>query len=262
MFANNNNGYSLSDLAAVTGNDRRGNGMFGDEGGAWWIIILFLFCFAGWGGNGGLFGGGGNSTGSGITDGYILTSDFASLERQIENGFDRIINQGVQMSNGICSLGYDQLAQINGVNNNINAATNAITAQLTSIGTQQAQCCCDTKYQMASSFADLNYRLAEQMCQTRQTINDASQAITLNQDNNTRSILGAIESMKTQALQDKIAELTATNSDLRFQASQAAQNAYLVSALNPQPTPSYTVPNPYTGQYGYRTCNGCGTATI
>lgn len=91
MFANNNNGYSLSDLAAVTGNGNRNNGMFGDEGGAWWIIILFLFCFAGWGGNGGLFGGG-NSTGSGITDGYILTSDFASLERQIENGFDRIIN--------------------------------------------------------------------------------------------------------------------------------------------------------------------------
>ena len=65
------------------------------------------------------------------------------------------------MSNGICSLGYDQLAQINGVNNNINTATNSIAAQLTSLGTQQAQCCCDTKYQMASSFADLNYRLAE-----------------------------------------------------------------------------------------------------
>lgn len=166
------------------------------------------------------------------------------------------------MSNGICSLGYDQLAQMNGINTNINAATNTITAQLTNLGTQQAQCCCDTKYQMASSFADLNYRLAEQMCQTRQSINDASQAITLNQDSNTRSILGAIESMKTQALQDKIAELTAANSDLRFQASQAAQNAYLVGALNPQPTPSYTVPNPYTGQYGYRTCNGCGTTTI
>ena len=261
MFANNNNGYSLSDLAAVTGNGDRNNGMFGDEGGAWWIIILFLFCFAGWGGNGGLFGCG-NSTGSGITDGYILTSDFASLERQIENGFDRIINQGVQTSNGICSLGYDQLAQINGINNNINTATNTIAAQLTALGTQQAQCCCDTKYQLASSFADLNYRLAEQSCQTRQTINDASQAITLNQDNNTRSILGAIESMKTQALQDKIAELTAINSDLRFQASQAAQNAYLVSALNPQPTPSYTVPNPYTGQYGYRACASCGATAI
>lgn len=43
MFANNNNGYSLSDLAAVTGNGSRSNGMFGDEGGAWWIIICSCF---------------------------------------------------------------------------------------------------------------------------------------------------------------------------------------------------------------------------
>jgi len=42
----NNDGYSLSDIAAVTGE----NG-FNGNGGAWWIIILFLFCFMGWGGN-------------------------------------------------------------------------------------------------------------------------------------------------------------------------------------------------------------------
>ena len=44
--------YSLSDIAAASGNGYRNNdgGMWGD--GAWWIIILFLFCFNGWGGNG------------------------------------------------------------------------------------------------------------------------------------------------------------------------------------------------------------------
>ena len=255
MFTNNN-GYSLSDLAAVTGNN--GSGMWGNDSGAWWIIILFLFCFAGWGGNGnGLFGGG-SSTGSGITDGYILTSDFASLERQIESGFDRVINQGTQLSNGICSLGYDQLAQMNGINTNINTATNTLAAQLTALGTQQAQCCCDTKYQLASSFADVNYRQADQSNQTRQTITDAAAAITLNQDANARSILSAIDALKTQALQDKIDELTTINSDLRFQASQAAQNSYLISALSPSPTPSYVVPNPYTGEYNYRNCSSCG----
>lgn len=77
MFNNATSGYSLADIAAATGANRNDNG-FG-FGGAWWIIILFLFCFAGWGGNGnGLFGGG--STGSGITDGYILTSDFANID--------------------------------------------------------------------------------------------------------------------------------------------------------------------------------------
>lgn len=35
MF-NNTNGYSLADIAAATGgNNSRGAGVFGDEGGAW-----------------------------------------------------------------------------------------------------------------------------------------------------------------------------------------------------------------------------------
>ncbi len=34
MF-NNNGGYSLSDIAAVTGSNGRSGGGFGDEGGAW-----------------------------------------------------------------------------------------------------------------------------------------------------------------------------------------------------------------------------------
>ena len=46
MF-NSNGGYSLADIATATGNERDSWG----EGGAWWIIILFLFMFMGWGGN-------------------------------------------------------------------------------------------------------------------------------------------------------------------------------------------------------------------
>ena len=36
----NNEGYSLADIAAATGNEG-----FGSGNGAWWIIILFLFAF-------------------------------------------------------------------------------------------------------------------------------------------------------------------------------------------------------------------------
>lgn len=36
------NGYSLSDLRAATGD---GNGFGGN--GAWWMVILFLICFMG-----------------------------------------------------------------------------------------------------------------------------------------------------------------------------------------------------------------------
>lgn len=42
MF-NSNGGYSLADIATATGNERNSWG----EGGAWWIIILFLFMFMG-----------------------------------------------------------------------------------------------------------------------------------------------------------------------------------------------------------------------
>lgn len=85
---------------------------------------------------------------------------------------------------------------------------------------------------------------------------DAATAITQNQDINTRSILSALQDMQTQALQDKIASLTADNQSLKFAASQAAQNSYLISALSPTPAPAYVVPNPYTGTYGYSNC-GC-----
>lgn len=44
MF-NSNTGYSLADIAAATGNTN--GGFFG--GDSWWVIILFLFAFGGFG---------------------------------------------------------------------------------------------------------------------------------------------------------------------------------------------------------------------
>lgn len=58
MFNNGNNGYSLADLAAVTGNGGFGGG-FGNGDGAWILILFVLFALGGWGGFGG-FGGYGN----------------------------------------------------------------------------------------------------------------------------------------------------------------------------------------------------------
>lgn len=268
MF-NSTNGYSLSDIAAASGNKNNGYG-FGNGDGAWWIIILFLFIFCGWGNNnGGLFGGNG-STGSGITDGYILTSDFANIERKIDG-----------VNNGICDGFYSQAQLINGVNNNIsstgnsilaqmnnnavnsmqdtfalqttlNGNLNSITSQLTNLGTQMAQCCCDQRYESATNFANLNYNIATQECQTRQAIADSTKDIVDNQNANTRSILDFLT-------QDKIASLTAENQSLKFAASQQAQNNYLVSALNPAPIPAYPVANPYTGRYGFTAGCGCST---
>ena len=49
MF-NGNASPSLADIAAVTGNGRNNDGMWGGDG--WWAIIIFAMIF-GWGGFGG-----------------------------------------------------------------------------------------------------------------------------------------------------------------------------------------------------------------
>lgn len=290
MF-NGTNNYSLADLAAVTNGNNDGFG----NGGSWaWFLIIILLFAGNWGyGNGGFFGG---NNGGGVTDGYVLASDFSNLSRQLDNGIDSLRQQGTALANGISSLGYDQLGQfnntvnainganqsitnmlntnnvnamqntfalqtaINGVNVNNNNNTNAITAQLTGLGTQMAQCCCDNKNLLNTSFGDLRYNLADQSCQTRRTVTDATTAITLNQDANTRSILEAIKDMQTQNLQDKISTLQAENQALRFAESQANQNNYLVNKLMPTPMPAYPAQNLYGGTL-FNTCNcntGCG----
>lgn len=64
---------SASDVALLSGrnNNQNGDGMFGGNG-AWWIIILFLFVFCGWGNNS--WGGFGNRNGGqgSVMDGYVL----------------------------------------------------------------------------------------------------------------------------------------------------------------------------------------------
>ena len=248
-----NNGVSLADIAAVTGNNRNNDGMWGD--GAWWIVILLIFGWGGFGGN----GWGGNGAGNGYTD--------AAIQRGFDN--QAVVSKLDGINNGICSLGYDQLAQMNGINTNIlqtgfgiqqaiNADTvsgmqntNAIQSTLTNMAAQNASCCCETQRQIERGFADTNYNMATQACQTRQAIADS-----------TRSILDYF-------CQDKIATLQAENNDLRHAASQDRQNALLttamtaqtnqiIDAVRPTPVPSFPASNLYGYSYNNCGCNGCG----
>ena len=250
MFSN---GVSLADIAAVTGNNRDNDGMWGN--GAWWIVILLIFGWGGFGNN----GWGGNGSGNGYTDSAI------------QRGFDNqaVVSKLDGINNGICSLGYDQLSQMNGINTNIlqtgfgiqqaiNADTvsgmqntNAIQSTLTNMAAQNASCCCETQRQIERGFADTNYNMATQACQTRQAIADS-----------TRSILDYL-------CQDKIATLQAENNDLRRAASQDRQNALLttamtaqtnqiINAVNPTAIPAYVVPNPNAYAYGCGCNQSCG----
>ena len=153
MF-NQSSGYSLADIASVTG---RNNDGFGDGNNAWWIIILFLFAFAGGWGNNGFMGGNG-----GVTDGYILTSDFGNIERKIDgvnnglcdgfyavnssllNGFAnaqaQISNEFRGVDNKICTLGYQTQQGFNDMNLANITNTNNIVSQLSAKAAQDARC--------------------------------------------------------------------------------------------------------------------------
>lgn len=132
-----------------------GNGFGWGGDGAWWIIILFLFVFCGWGGNG---WGNNGGNGGGVVDGYVLTSDFANVERKIDS-----VNQG------LCDGFYQQAQLVNGTNmamaNGFAQAElsrsnqqAALMQQLTAMQMQAQQCCCDQR----ADTAQLRYDMATQ----------------------------------------------------------------------------------------------------
>lgn len=250
----NSNGYSLSDIAAVSGNNNDGWG--GD--GAWWIILLFLFA-GGWG-RGGWFGGDGNgacATQEDVRSAVDQQTLISKLDQQtygIADGVyalnNTIVNGFHGVDNAICNLGYQNQQGFN------------------TLGHQISDCCCETQRLIERGFCDINYNLATQSCDTRRTITDGVRDIIDNQNNGTRAILDFLT-------QDKIAALQAENQTLKFAASQANQNialgammdantAEILRRVAPTPVPSYPVYPPYSAyvpnycgnNFGFN--NGCG----
>ena len=110
-------GLTASDVAVLTGGTGKNDGFGGDWGA--WIILFLIFGMFGWGGFGG-WGGNGGGANSPAFQGYATRADIdAALSTQgIENG---IQNLSGQLCNGLA-----------GVN-----------ANLSNLGYQMQQCCCD-----------------------------------------------------------------------------------------------------------------------
>ena len=231
-----------------------GNGGFGGWGGDWasWIILFLIFGMFGWGGYGGGWGGNsGNGLDSPSGQGWATRAD---------------INEGFALN----GLQTGQSGILSAVTNGFHGVDNAIC----NLGYQLQDCCCQTQravdgvnYNLSTQGAatqaaiqGVRYDMATQACDTRNTIQNSTRDIIDNQNANSRAILDFLT-------QDKIATLTAENQSLKFQASQAAQNAFftanqeaqtaeLIRRINPMPVPAYQVPNPYAG-CGCNPCGGC-----
>lgn len=232
MF-NSTNGTLPVSIPIGVGN----NGGFGNTFDDIIALAIIALIFNG-NGFGGFFGG----NNGGAQAGYVLQNDFATIQRQLSDGFNSVDNALDAQNSGICNLGYTQL-QLN----------NQLASQL-------ASCCCetqqnikDTQYAIATTGAGIQgaikdcccenekialqnrYESAQQNCATLQAISDS-----------TKQIIDYMAAEKAQNLRDE-------NFSLKLASSQACQNQYLINALRPTPVPSFNVGyNPYSyGAYGF-----------
>lgn len=261
---------------AYSANNGGGFGWGGD--GAWFLIILFLFAFCGWGngGWGGFSGGGANSPGlQGLVTRADINDDFAM--NNLQSGINAI-------QQGICDATY---ALTNAVNSgfsttqmNMMQGFNGVQAQICNLGAQLAQCCCDIR----ASIQDVRYEMAQSTCNITNQMNNNTRDILESQNSNTRAILDYLCQEKIDAKNEKIAEQAAQIQALQLQASQAAQNAvfaasqeaqtaelirrlgrdYPVNAVVVQPSTPVTFPTNCCSQFsgwgnGCGQCGGCSS---
>lgn len=169
---------SLSDIAAVTRGENDG---FGGANGAWWIIILLLALGGGfWGGNRPA------PNGEPVTEaGLCNAMNFNNLDNQVGRMSDLMQTQFMQTSQGLASVGYENLRNFAQTQDAVKDGNYALASQL-------ADCCCTTQ----RAIDGVNYNAA---------MNTA--AINANTTAQTQKVLDAIQQNKIDALQAKVSTL-------------------------------------------------------
>lgn len=246
MF-NNSTDFTMPVVPAGYSNGN--NGMWGGDGGWWAILILFaLFGGFGRGGFGG-FGGYGGGYGEGcatqadVRNAVDQQTLISKLDQQTYGLADSTYALNNAITNGFSGVQQTLCQGFNGVNTGLLQGFNGIQSQL-------ANCCCNIE----RGIDGVNYNLATQACDIKNTIQNTTRDIIDNQNCNTRSILDFL-------VNDKISTLQAENQNLRLQASQVAQNQYLVNELRPTARPAYITCSPFQSAYGFglnEFNNGCG----
>lgn len=232
MF-NGNNGFGF-DLGALLGN-MAGNNNGNSWGEGLWAVIILAVLF-GWGGygGGGIFGGGRGQSGT------------STVDATVQRGFDTqtIVSKLDGISNGICSLGYDQLNQMNNLSTTFMQANNASTiANLQSTNALQSQiqgCCCN----LESLLCDIRNQNAADTCTITTAIDRVGDRIVANDNANFRALYDQQVALQMDALRQKNADLQARLTACDTQNMITAGSNYVVNSLNPPARPAYIVQNP------------------
>lgn len=263
-----------ADIRACTSNND--GGMWGGD----WLAYILLFALIGGGGFGfGGFGGGGilpwllfgnggfggnncatqADLAAGFNNSAVLSNlnDLALGQAGIQqtlcqgfNGVNTTVLQGFNgVDNAICNLGYNVQGGFN------------------TIGHQIADCCCATQRAIDS----VKYENATNTCAIQNTIQNTTRDVIENQNANSRAILDALNANYIRTLEQE-------NNSLRLSASQSAQNAVLMAAMDANkaeilrktgaecPTAAYIVQPPQPVTFPTNCCGtvnyangGCGS---
>lgn len=278
MF-NGGNAPSLADIAAVTDNNRNNDG-FGAGMGGWWVLIILLALFGGFGNGGWGNGNRNNSCDGGTTivtvptGGYGFGGGWGAFDAaSMQRGFDTsgIIAKLDGIANGICSLGYDQLAQMNTLGNTVQQTSwdlsqqmqsNAVAQmqQFNALSTQLGECCCENRIGQMQIINAMD----KNNCQTNWNLAQLGRDIMQNDDANFRQLNDTIRdgfsNLERQALMQENANLRQQLSQCDLDKALQGTASFIVGQVRPTPVPSYDVPNPWgcCSPWGNNSGTSCG----
>ena len=251
--------FGLGYAMGADSSNARDGGMFG--GDSWAALILFALIF-GWGRNG--FGGGGFGGGN--------CNSPCATQADVRSAVDQqtLISKLDQQTYGLA----DTFTALNNtLNNNFRGIDNAICTLgfqnqqgFSNLGSQLAQCCCDTRAaigEVGTGIERTGWQLSKQISDCCCDLEKANMQNRFDAQVYNCNTLQAIDKLGDRIIDrlnsDKMDSLMAENQALRLSASQAKQNQYLIDQLRPCPVPAFITCNPYSSIYGtgYNN-NGCG----
>nr|DAH32009.1 MAG TPA: hypothetical protein [Caudoviricetes sp.] len=217
----------------------KGNNGFGGEGG-WFMWVIFLFFLMGWGGNGFGFGNGRGGLANEINNDYgrgLLMDAIGGNRNALSNLATQLNCTEGQIQSAISAL----TSQVQNVGNQVGMSgmqtINALQQGNMQIAQQIANCCCQTNNNITTQ----GYESKLAICQQTHAINDNANANALmlrdtNQSNHL-ALMGKLDQMQTQAMQDKLDALREKNSALVAQISNEHQTqalqAYQAQIITP-----------------------------
>lgn len=213
-----------------------GNGGFGGQNGIWGVIYLAIVAsIFGW--NNGGFGGFGGRGGNGLPA-ELAGNAGRELLMQAIQGNASAIQQIASTLN--CSSQQIQSALCN-IQNSVGLTgtqiINAIQSGDNGIVNQLSTCCCNILQAVERQGAATQLQNCQNMNALTTTMNQNALSLRDGATANTNAVLAKLDAMENQAMQDKIAALTAQNTALQSEISQRNQNATILNNVSQQIAP-------------------------